>query len=215
METTVLEVRESNSNNKNDTSSSNNNSNSDNDNDNIAVQEAKTTPTLVPLHYNYSKQLSGIGPHPFVYAWFGGKLSQVGPYALSYDMFSTHKLTKIGDHALSYGLQGRLNKVGNDLELHYDIMGGRLNAIGDCKLHYGIQGRLNQIGDNKLEYGFLGRLNGIRMLEPFTDDKLVIFLIAIRYMQEVKERAEQAKRERQAKMVLEGKAKVSSILCCV
>ena len=208
METTVLEVRESNSN-KDTSSSSSSSSNNNNKNDNIAVQET-TSPTLVPLHYNYSKQLSGIGPHPFVYAWFGGKLSQVGPYALSYGMLSTHKLTKIGDLSLSYGLQGRLNKVGSDLELHYDTLGGRLNAIGDCKLHYGIKGRLNQIGDYRLEHGYWCRLNGIHMLgDSLTDEKLLIFFIAIHYLEkEAHKQAEQAERERQAKLILRGKTKV-------
>jgi phosphoenolpyruvate synthase/pyruvate phosphate dikinase len=168
------------------------------------------TNALVPVTYTYSKKVSSIGVHHFIHGFWGGRLTKVGPFHLSYDLFSKDKVTKIGDHALSYGLQGRLNKVGNDLELHYDTLGGRLNAIGDCKLHYGIKGRLNQIGDYRLEHGYWGRLNGIHMLgDSLTDEKLLIFFIAIHYLEkEDHKQAEQAERERQAKLILRGKTKV-------
>lgn len=175
------------------------------------------TNKLVPVKYNYSKNISAIGLHDFVYGWWGKRLTQVGPFVLSYDLFNKEKLTKIGDHALSYGLQGRLNKVG-DLVLQYGTMGvgSRLNAVGDCQLHYGIKGRLNQIGDYRLEYGFWGRLNGIHMLgDTLTDEKLLIFFIVMRYLQqEAQAAAEQAERERQAKLILDGKVKVSSRILC-
>ena len=102
-----------------------------------------------------------------------------------------------------------LNKVG-DLDLRYGPMGGRLYSVGDYPLHYGIKGRLNQIGDYKLEYGFWGRLNGIHMLgDTLTDEKLLVFFIVIRLLQqEEMAAAEQAERERQAKLILDGKAKL-------
>jgi hypothetical protein len=95
-------------------------------------------------------------------------------------------------------------------------VGSRLNAVGDCQLHYGIKGRLNQIGDYRLEYGFWGRLNGIHMLgDTLTDEKLLIFFVVMRYLQqEAQAAAEQAERERQAKLILDGKVKVSSRILC-
>ena len=174
------------------------------------------TNKILTLQYNYSKNVSAIGMHTFAYGWWGGRLTQVGPFALSYDRFKKEKIIKIGEHTLEYGLQGRLNKVG-DLDLRYGPMSGRLNSVGDFQLQYGIKGRLNQIGDYKLEYGFWGRLNGIHLLgDTLTDEKLLVFFIVIRLLQqEEKASAEQAERERQAKLILDGKAKLSSVVCGV